>query len=52
MAISPDYIIEIRNDVLEEKDGPMLKHGLKGLHKSKIVLPKSTDLRPKREYLD
>ena len=52
MGISPDYIIEVREDVLDEEDGPMLTHGLKGLHKSKIVLPKSIELRPRKEYLD
>jgi putative restriction endonuclease len=52
IGISPDYIIEVRKDVLDEEDRPMLKHGLKGLHQSKIILPKSIDLHPKKEYLD
>ena len=52
LGISPDYIVEVRNDVLEEDDGPMLTHGLKGLHKSKIILPKSIELQPRKEYLD
>ena len=52
LGVSPDYIIEVRKDVLDEEDGPMLKHGLKGLHKCKIILPKSIELRPRKEFLD
>lgn len=52
LGINPDYVIEVRGDVLEEKDGPMLQHGLKDLHKSKIILPSSQKLWPKRELID
>ncbi len=52
LGINPDYVIEVRGDVLEEKDGPMLQHGLKDLHKSKIILPASQILWPKRELID
>jgi putative restriction endonuclease len=30
LGVHPDYRVEIRLDVLEELDGPMLKHGLQG----------------------
>ena len=52
LGINPDYIIEVREDVLEEEDGPMLQHGLKELHKSQIILPSSQNLWPKRELID
>jgi putative restriction endonuclease len=52
LGINPDYVIEVRGDVLEEKDGPMLQHGLKDLHKSKIILPSSQNLWPNRELID
>ncbi len=52
LGINPDYVIEVREDVLKEKDGPMLQHGLKDLHKSKIILPTSQDLWPKKELID
>jgi putative restriction endonuclease len=32
MTVLPDYRIELRQDVLEETDGPMLIHGLQGFH--------------------
>jgi putative restriction endonuclease len=52
LGISPDYKVEIREDVLKEKDGHMLQYGLKQLHQSKIHLPGSKTKWPKREYLD
>ena len=41
IGVTPDYIIQVREDILEEEDGPVLQHGLKGLHKSKLILPSS-----------
>lgn len=29
MGVSPDYVVEIRPDLLAEVDGPMLQYGLK-----------------------
>ncbi|MDX2194202.1 MAG: hypothetical protein NW201_12670 [Gemmatimonadales bacterium] len=51
LGVSPDYEVRIRADVLEEVDGPMLKHGLQELHGSRIELPGSRRLRPRAEYL-
>ena len=39
LGVSPDYRVFVRQDVLEETDGPMLMHGLQELHGSKIYLP-------------
>jgi putative restriction endonuclease len=39
LSVRPDFTIEIRPDVLQETDGPMLRHGLQGMHRQKIVLP-------------
>ncbi len=52
LGIRPDYIVEIRRDVLEESDGPMLKHGLQGLHQKKIIIPRQQVLRPNPEFLE
>ncbi len=38
-GIRPDYSIEVRRDILEGSDGPMLKHGLQEIHDSVIQLP-------------
>jgi len=52
IGIRPDYIIEIRQDLLEEVDGPMLKHGLKELHHQKIQLPRNVKRRPDPDRLE
>ncbi|GER23591.1 HNH endonuclease [Zafaria cholistanensis] len=53
MGIRPDHVVQIRPDLLEEVDGPMLQHGLKELHgKPLMKLPSARGERPKRELLD
>jgi putative restriction endonuclease len=37
IGVNPDYRVEVRVDVLEEIDGPMLEHGLQGFHGSRLV---------------
>jgi putative restriction endonuclease len=44
--VRPDYVIEVQKRVLDEHDGPMLLHGLKELHRTKIVLPRDVHMRP------
>lgn len=52
LGISPDYRVEIRRDVLLETDGPMLRHGLQGLHGSRIYIPRRSGARPDPELLE
>ena len=52
IGIRPDYIIEVREDILRESDGPMLLHGLQEMHGQKIIRPASPGDWPKAEYLD
>ena len=52
LSIRPDYSIEVRGDILKEKDGPMLKHGLQGLHDTRIILPQDNSLKPDPERLE
>ncbi len=52
IGITPDYNIEIRKDILDEIDGPMLQHGLKGLHNHKIILPNHKKDWPNKDFLD
>jgi len=51
IGVTPDYIIHVREDILDEEDGPVLQHGLKGLHQSKLILPGSKRHYPSREAL-
>lgn len=52
LGIRPDYGIEVRLDVLQEKDGPMLKHGLQGFHRQHLWTPSRQFLKPKPEFLE
>lgn len=52
LGVAPDFTIHVRRDVLEEHDGPMLRHGLQELQGSKIILPRRVGQRPNRDYLD
>lgn len=52
LGIRPDYVIEINKEVLEEEDGPVLRHGLQGLHQTHIILPKLRNLYPDQKRLE
>ena len=52
LSVRPDYIIEVRPTILEEEDGPMLLHGLKGLHGQTIQLPAHPANHPDPERLE
>jgi putative restriction endonuclease len=52
IGIRPDYVIIIRKDILIETDGPMLRHGLQGLHNTPLYVPKRRELKPATELLD
>lgn len=52
IGITPDYIIQVRKDILEEIDGPMLKYGLQKLNRQKLYLPKKKELWPDKDRLD
>ncbi|HPH43028.1 MAG: HNH endonuclease [Acidobacteria bacterium] len=52
LGIRPDYYVEIRDDVLQEKDGPMLLHGLQGFQGKILNLPRRMEERPDRERLE
>jgi putative restriction endonuclease len=51
IGITPEYIIRVRDDILAEEDGPMLKHGLQGMDGQRIVLPERARWRPDPELL-
>jgi putative restriction endonuclease len=51
LGVDPDCRVHLRRDVLEEHDGPMLKHGLQEMHGVTIVVPRSAGLRPNPEFL-
>ncbi len=52
ITVRPDYAVEVQLSVLKEHDGPMLKHGLQGIHNQRIGLPRARELRPAPELLE
>ncbi len=52
ISVSPDYKIIVREDILEEFDGPMLRHGIQQMHEQKIILPVNRSNWPDRERLE
>jgi|LFRM01.1.fsa_nt_gb putative restriction endonuclease len=52
IGVNPDYYIIVRDDILREFDGPMLKHGIQKIHKQKIILPSNKAHWPDRERLE
>jgi putative restriction endonuclease len=51
LGVRPDLKIEVRPDVLQEADGPMLLHGLQGFQGQSITVPRRTTLHPNPEFL-
>jgi putative restriction endonuclease len=51
IGVRPDLVVEVRRDVLEESDGPMLRHGLQGFHRKTLFVPRPEALRPNAEFL-
>lgn len=52
MGIRPDYVVQVRQDILEEIDGPMLLHGLQGMHGHKLELPSRRIWHPDRDRVE
>lgn len=52
IGIRPDYSVEVRRDVLEETDGPMLIHGLQGFHDARLLVPSRSIYQPDRHLLE
>ena len=52
LGIRPDHVVEVRNDILIEIDGPMLRHGLQEMHGARIALPRSRRDHPDSTRLE
>lgn len=53
LGVRPDLVVEIREDVLLEIDGPMLRHGLQDLDQHPLlVVPQREGERPNRAFLE
>jgi putative restriction endonuclease len=53
LGIRPDLVVQIKSDLLDEVDGPMLQYGLKERHNQRLmVLPRVRGERPGAEFLE
>ena len=52
LGVSPDRIIQVRPDILEESDGPTLQYAIQGIHGKAIILPRSVGDRSALEFLE
>ena len=52
LGLRPDYVIQVRPDILGERDGPTLVHAIQALHGVRITLPDSAALRPDRARVE
>ncbi len=52
VGIRPDYTVEVRSDVLLERDGPMLRHGLQEAHGTRLHVPRRLDQKPSSVHLE
>jgi putative restriction endonuclease len=52
LGIRPDLVIEVRNEVLLEHDGPMLRHGLQEVDGTSLTAPRRTEWKPGIVYLE
>lgn len=52
IGIRPDCVVQVRTDVLEEADGPMLRHGIQELHGQRLLLPHRPAHRPRPDLLE
>lgn len=52
LGLRPDYVLEVRPDILRERDGPTLVHSIQALNGTSITLPRQPAQRPSRELLE
>ncbi len=52
LGISPDYKVHVNARLLDEVDGPMLKHGIQDMHEVELTLPHREADWPSRDFLD
>lgn len=52
LGIRPDLSVHVRQDVLDEIDGPMLRHGLQGMHNQRLQAPTLKAAKPSEDRLE
>lgn len=52
LGIRPDLVVDVRRDILEEIDGPMLRHGLQEMRGLRIQVPRAIAAKPDPSRLE
>jgi putative restriction endonuclease len=52
LGVRPDLVVVVREDVLREKDGPMLQYGLQAMSGVELSVPAVRANRPEKEALE
>ena len=52
IGVRPDLVVQVRQDVLIEIDGPMLKHGIQAMHGVQLAVPHQRAARPDPDRLE
>ena len=53
LGIRPDLVVEVQAAILDEVDGPVLRHALQGLHGAGLlVVPYRPAERPRTAFLE
>lgn len=51
IGITPDLVVQVNRDALEETDGPMLLHGIQEFHGQRLMVIPKGKRRPDRDFL-
>ena len=52
IGVRSDLVIELREDIRREGDGPMLQYGIQAFHNEVIRVPRRAELKPDEERLE
>jgi hypothetical protein len=52
VGVRPDLVVEVRQDILKEVDGPMLRHGLQEMAGARLLVPRTPAAQPDRSALE
>ena len=52
LGIRPDLVVQVRDDILEELDGPMLRHGLQEMAGVHLVAPRRQAEKPNHDAVE
>jgi putative restriction endonuclease len=52
VGVRPDHVLEIRQNVLDEVDGPMLRFGLQALNGQKLIVPRKAADKPDPQAIE